>query len=459
MGMNQTKKRLSIINLAISIGDIETIQLQMLKLAPLKSDEKIQEIIKGLQAENYAQTQALITTYIETPTEEIVQRTSQHETLTPEEEEEIIEAFDLFKVEPKADKEELEEILDLDGFTQAEDTKTTTPSVDYDTLLNLKGEDILPDNIKIEHTSLTSKDDFFDEAPQTERYNYTEVIEKDDFFDTAPEEEMADLDTLVQQTEEKKVEIIQKHVTTITEADPTKPIESTEEPTQPYTDETSKPEIIDEAPSLETLPEEAPTTEEKTSQPAIETIKSKRKETKIPDSYEPITYIDQKLKNMITQYPPLEMPEESYPSINAWLLKISKEGYTEQEIEEMMAYIQKLAKEERKAEAAQLLLTSAATHSKYAQFMLARSLFKGDLLEKNLPEAFTLINRLAMDDDYAEAICDLGQLYEYGIGIDKDKKRAEALYKEAMELGIKRAKSHYERLRKENKTFFSFFKK
>jgi TPR repeat protein len=91
--------------------------------------------------------------------------------------------------------------------------------------------------------------------------------------------------------------------------------------------------------------------------------------------------------------------------------------------------------------------------------MLARSLFKGDLLEKNLPEAFTLINRLAMDDDYAEAICDLGQLYEYGIGIDKDKKRAEALYKEAMELGIKRAKSHYERLRKENKTFFSFFKK
>jgi len=42
--MNQTQKRLNIIKLAISIGDNETIQLQMLKLAPLKTDRKIQEI-------------------------------------------------------------------------------------------------------------------------------------------------------------------------------------------------------------------------------------------------------------------------------------------------------------------------------------------------------------------------------------------------------------------------------
>jgi len=46
--MNQTQKRLNIIKLAISIGDNETIQLQMLKLAPLKTDRKIQEILQGL---------------------------------------------------------------------------------------------------------------------------------------------------------------------------------------------------------------------------------------------------------------------------------------------------------------------------------------------------------------------------------------------------------------------------
>jgi TPR repeat protein len=78
--------------------------------------------------------------------------------------------------------------------------------------------------------------------------------------------------------------------------------------------------------------------------------------------------------------------------------------------------------------------------------MLARELFKGNLLEKNLAEAFTLINRLAMDDDYPEAICDLAQLYENGIGIGKDRDRAEILYQTAMELGIKRAAAHYARL-------------
>jgi TPR repeat protein len=87
--------------------------------------------------------------------------------------------------------------------------------------------------------------------------------------------------------------------------------------------------------------------------------------------------------------------------------------------------------------------------------MLARALFKGDLFEKNLPESFTLINHLALDDDYAEAICDLGQLYEYGIGIDKDMVRAEELYKEAMELGIQRATTHYKRVHQANKSLFA----
>ena len=47
--------------------DIETIQLQILKLGLLKSDDKIQEIIETLYETNYAQAQALIIEYIETP--------------------------------------------------------------------------------------------------------------------------------------------------------------------------------------------------------------------------------------------------------------------------------------------------------------------------------------------------------------------------------------------------------
>jgi len=398
--MNQTQKRLSIIKLAISIGDIETIQLQILKLSPLKTDERIQEIIRGLQAENYAQTQALITEYIETPTEEILQRTSQHDIQTQEEEEAIIEEFDLFRVKPEEEPKEKEEIFDLSAFDDQEVIEEKEENTDFDALLNLKSEDVLSDNIDIQQT-LSPQDDFFDVSKEAaSSYNYTEVIQQDDFFHK---------ETSAESSEHEKKE------------DPL--FSETSAQTSKTGSERSTPSL-----SLDT------------------------EET--PEIYEPIPYIDQKLKNMQLQYPPLEASANHFASVDAWLTKISNEGYTEEEIEEMMRYIQQLSKKGDIAEAAQLLLVSAATQSKYAQFMLARSLFKGDILEKNLPEAFTLINRLAMDDDYAEAICDLGQLYEYGIGIDKDKVRAEELYKEAMELGIKRAAAHYERVHQANNSLF-----
>lgn len=389
--MNQTQKRLSIINLAISIGDTETIQLQILKLSPLKGDERIQEIIRGLQAENYAQTQALITEYIETPPEEILQRTPHEETQSEEEDEAIIQEFDLFRVNTPNDDEKTEEIFDIDGFGNTADTPQENTSADYDALLNIKSEDVLPHALDMQQT-LETEDDFFSakNTEQPKAFDYTEVVEKDDFFHTDETEESAKI---------------------------------------PNESETPLKEEMTAHPEETSLPEE----------------------NTIPESYEPIPYIDQKLKNMQTQYPPRELPEDSFASADAWMMKISNEGYTEQEIEEMMVFIQTLKEKGDIAEAAQLLLISAATQSKYAHFMLARALFKGDLLEQNLPESFTLINRLAMDDDYPEAICDLGQLYEYGIGIDKDTQRAEELYREAMDLGIKRAQSHYNRVHEINR--------
>lgn len=414
--MNQTQKRLSIIKLAISIGDSETIQLQILKLSPLKTDERIQEIIKGLQAENYAQTQALITEYIETPTEEILQRTSQNEKSVLEDEEAIIEEFDLFKVNTD-DKEEIQEITDLKNIDTLPAAEERHREIDFDSLLDLKSDDILTDNIDISQTSLP-KDDFFDIDKNAKKpYNYTEVIEKDDFFHLEESEKKID----------KKI---------------------TGGKTEDFNTDTSKSnEAFKNPPKESHSKQKVP----------LHTFTKKR--INEPSVYEAIPYIDQKLKNMQTQYPPLETAEESSPSVDAWLIKIANEGYTEKDVEAVMEEVRKLTEEGKKAEAAQLLLISAATQSKFAQFMLARSLFKGDLLEKNLAEAFTLINRLAMDDDYAEAICDLGQLYEHGIGINKDKKRAQELYKKAMELGIKRASTHYERVHKQNKGFFSFLRR
>jgi hypothetical protein len=429
--MNQTKKRLQIINIAISITDIETIQLQMLKLASLRSDPKLKEILSGLQAQNYAQTQALIKTYIETPTEEIIQR-------TPQDDQEVIEEFDLFLTTPETPAEEETELFDFDTF--AKETPSTDrqlketvreKAIDFDNLLNLTAEDIMPDNINLDiRQTREPEDDFFNIQEEEATLNIdhpsnTDAIPRDDFFDipeTVEEKRSKEEIPHVLKTDSNREEIAA--------TEERAPAETT-----PSDQETLKRGTVAQKET------ERPQTPPKTSE----------------SHYRKIPYIDQKLKNMLTQYPPLVEAQNHYDTVNHWLLKISQEGYTEEEIEEIISSIEKLKKRNEIAEAAQLLLICGATQSKYAQFILARELFKGEILEKNLPEAFTLINRLAMDDDYPEAICDLAQLYENGIGIDKDKHKAEALYKESMDLGVKRAKAHYERLHNANKGLFGKF--
>lgn len=399
--MNQTKKRLKIIKLAISITDIDTIQLQILKLSALKTDAKIQEIIAGLQSENYAQTQALITTYIEMPMEEILQRTSQEaRQIIKEKEKAIIEEFDLLVTTPGNKEEEKKVLFDFSTLDIEEIPRKKQETIDFDTLLNIETDNILAGNIELD-INHTPKDTFFDELGQQgentkESHIDITFIPKDTFFD------------------------------------------------------------IEEAPVIQELQKEEVVHEKETIQEESSIIQS---EEHTPSQYRAIPYIDQKFKNMHTQYPPMQESDKNFSSVNAWLLQISNDGYTNDEVEEMITHITKLTEAGDLAEAAQLLLITGATKSKFAQFMLARALYKGEILQKNLTESFTLINRLAMDDDYPEAICDLAQFYEKGIGIDKDKQKAEALYKEAMDLDIKRAIDHYERIKKQNSGFFSAFKK
>lgn len=426
--MNQTKKRLAIIKLAISMTDTETIQLQVLKLGLLKTDSKMREILTALNEQNYVQAQRLISAYIETPSDTIVQRSSQKEMMQKEmmqertppitksapesspieamfevnevtleekeekpltlkekiqkaKEEAIIEEFELFRED---EKEESPEEVNYDALLDIapKPKKMSTQHVNYDSLLNVEAEDVLPHNIELD-ISHTPDDTFFNEEVPAK----IKVKEKDDFFD------------------------------------------GTESP-------------------LTVKQESIPETEEK---PVAQTLSDANK-----TDYKAISYIDQKFKNMMNQYPPVHKKHETSLLVDNWLIQISNDGYNESDIEKMIKQTEKLV-QTNKAEAAQLLLVTAATESKYAQFRLARALYKGEILEKNLAEAFTLINRLAMNDDYPEAICDLAQFYESGIGISKDKKKAEELYKVAMDLGINRAIDHYERIRKENKGLFSLF--
>jgi len=414
--MNQTQKRLSIINHAISITDVETIQLQVLKLALLKTDLKIQEIVAAIQAENYAKAQGLINQYIETPTDNIMQRTSQKaQAAMAAEEQAIIDEFDLF-VTSNANEKPQE--IDINDFLLDElpvQTKVETKKVDHsdlDTLLNIDVDHVLTDNIELD-VAHTSKDTFF-ESPKETSQPSTDIhpLDRDTFFD--PEE-----------SEDAPITKEAPSDETLTEKTLTKETETFIEKEMPSEDELLK-----------------------EPKPAIQTEEETRSY-----HYKAIPYIDQKLNTMKKQYPPVEKTYEKFDSVENLLRKISQDGYTEEEIEETLTYINKLSEEDKKTEATQLLLVCAATESKFAQFMLGRELFKGVLLTKNIPEAFTQMHHLALED-YPEALCDLAQFYEHAIGTDKDKKKAEQLYKEAMEFGIKRAEKHYRRLKKENRSFF-----
>ena len=161
---------------------------------------------------------------------------------------------------------------------------------------------------------------------------------------------------------------------------------------------------------------------------------------------------------MQKQYPVVHMQEETFPSVSTLLSEISEEGYSEFDIEDVVKQI-KILSTLNKAEAAQLLLIVGGTESKYAQFTLARALFNGELLQKNLSDSFSLIHDLATNENYPEAICDLAQFYENGIGTKKDTKRAQELYKKAMDLGIHRASGHYKRMIKKDKGLLSIFKR
>lgn len=406
--MNQTKKRLSIIKHAISITDVETIQLQVVKLALLKTDLKIQEIVAEIQAENYAKAQGLIKQYIVTPTEDIIQRTSQEAQATmAAEEQAIIDEFDLFITSDTGGKSQE---IDINDFLFDElplQTKVETKKVgysDFDTLLNIDADHVLSNNVALDNAA-TSRDTFFESPKETNKQTVdTPPMPKDTFFSI---EEL-----------EKEKPIIEESTAIENETCIQKEMLSKDEP------------LKESEPSIKTEEEEKPLYH-----------------------YKAIPYIAQKLNSMKKQYPLKERTYEKFDSVENLLRMISQEGYTEGEIEETLTYIKQLTEEGKVTEAAQLLLVCAATESKFAQFMLARELFKGLLLTKDIPEAFTQMHSLALED-YPEALCDIAQFYEYGIETEQDKKKAEKFYKEAMAFGIKRAEKHYRRIKKENRGFF-----
>ncbi len=456
--MNQTKKRLSIINLAISITDIETIQLQVLKLRMLQSDEKVQEILQMLQNENYGQAQSMIQTYIDTPNKEILQRTFQTAHDLHKEVEKELEKEKKLKLEKSVNENDIEtssmfrqtaaqnnsghvRTLDLnDMLEMAEEAETFDPTVNP---LDDKAEDTENETVTKETEEKHILD--IDEMMAFEHEVHTEENERKVYEDVNFDDLLSvDADDIL--PDNVDIDISHDVHNDFWDGDASQIEENTKD-ADSFFDENSEDNFQPITESEELATEEPSIPNEKDLDTKEESI-----------HYKAIPYIDQKLKNMQVQYPLLQPTNVSFESVDTLLTSISKNAYTDEEIDAVFHKVEEI-QDDNEEEAALLLLTIASTESKYAQFQLGRALYKGTLLQQNIPEAFTLIHRLAVNDDYPEAVCDLAQFYEHGIGVDKDKEEALKLYTEAMQAGIHRAAAHVERLTSQNKGLFSFLKK
>ncbi|MBD3791233.1 MAG: sel1 repeat family protein [Campylobacterales bacterium] len=407
--MNQTQKRLSIINLAISITDIETIQLQLSKLRLLRADPRIRKIIDALESESYAQAQIMIQEYIDNPVQEVHQRIPEGETKPTytKRERDLIKQFDLFISEGSGEKER--EIVDIDQYLQSSPLSSRTDAKpDLDKLLEMdeQASRKRDEHISCQEDLLLTTENSPAETPLQKTDQHNEDLLKEEEERTIPDE--------IPGREHIEARTQEEEQTPEAETDTLSQNEAGLSGAQGFSDKTNS------APENDTR-------------------------------YRPIFSIEQQFHDLAQKYPLLVRSAHPFESVKQWIEQVRDEhGYTKNDVENIVMKALKLAEEDSpslRAEAAELLLLSGLTEDEFGQLILAREFFKGRFLERNISEAFRRIEYLATRE-YPEAICDLAQFYEHGIGTGKNKKKAKALYQKAMHLGIKRAAMHFERLNK-----------
>ena len=186
---------------------------------------------------------------------------------------------------------------------------------------------------------------------------------------------------------------------------------------------------------------------------------AKTKEEKLDESiiYAPIPHIEHKFRQSFILYPPLKESEIWVEEAVKFLKNVSKNSFTEADVKYFLKEYDFYMSKKDVARASQILLLASNTESKFAQFLLARELFSGKVLVRDFKKSFVIMKKLA-NEFYPEAVCDLGQFYEYGIGVAKDRKIAIKLYEKAFELGVARATKHINRLKESNGILSTIFK-
>ncbi len=369
--MNQTQKRLYIIKLAISITDEETIQLQMSKLAPLKSDAYIYAILESLEKKNIVHAERLITQYIETPVEKIHIR-HQEESFSSSQ-----QVAEPFKNTPHF-QEDFDEVFD--------DKNSTSP---------------------IQTPQPASIETFQDAPPQSLNLDIPVMLDGIGFSkqkkDTNEFEEAIRYDPPVIND-------------SLAMNSSFSPLASS----------------LDSRPSLDTA--------------AINMSISEYDSPPVTNRFGRVMpHIQEKFLRYYLQIVHKE-PQQFTETALIVLHHIKNGNYSDSDIEKYLYKALELSKiEESKEEARQLLILCASIENALGRLILARELFKGILIPKNTQEAFERLTQLVIEGN-PDAMCDLGQIYEHAIGVKRDKKKAKALYKEAKELGLKRAERLYDNI-------------
>jgi len=438
--MEEITLRFEIIRLAVELGDYETIDLQCGKLRSLSLDDRLNEIIDLLESKNFRQALFEMKHYHRSLEDEFFENTtkkkSEKKRKTPGKEQRDWYEEGLFAMEEEPEPEE--RLLDLDDILRMSVHKEAG-----------EREENKEERQEREEASSPEKEELWEGAEQVGEVPEIPAAETSE-EPSETEEEAGPLEEPVESegfAPEVEEEIAAQELSEI-ESEATGVEIGEEEEAQ---GEAAEPEALEEPRSLQesfAVSEKEMEEEKPRKEPEVSAAPRRTEPPSASgsESYPPISYIGQKFRNMIHQFPPIERSEVLPPEVERLRKKIAEEGYTEEEIEQFLRYYQEYKSQGKRAEAAQVLLLAAATESKFAQFLLARELFRGEVIRQDHAESFTQINTLA-DQNFAEAICDLGQFYEYGVGIGKDREMALLLYEEAAELGVSRAQKHYERLK------------
>ncbi len=454
--MDQIKKRLEIIKIAIFMSDDETIRLQLLKLEYFEENEQLDKIIDLLKRKNYGQAQVLISEYLNnsrTPNKQGVKENEdilKQANISNNDSKSIVDDFGMLKSSSLSNKHGLQSTNQNIKQDKTKDTITSYIGGSKNFELSLDEIEKIPSRKQTTDTPQKEKVDFSDifTTSKKEKMSTEEKQQK-----ITPEEEIvtkeknSNLEDNDQVTENQPEETIEQEEINFES-------EEYETENKEENNELNEENLDDDLEMLITADSEVGNTN--IDMTLEENLESRESANPYDKKYPPVSDIFHKFQNIAL----FHIGDKNYTlhkSSANWMHRISKVGYKEIEILKIAKYIQKLKEQKEHNEAIQLALICCATESNLGKLIFARELYKGDIVEQDHFKACEMTKELALLD-YPEALCDLGQYCEHGIGTKKSLEYALHFYKKAYDLGLDRASILYKNLKKKKGLFSFLFK-